>query len=486
MIDWFGPILWEYFAATEGAGASIGPQEWLARPGSVGRPPTADHVEILDETATSARRAGAGTIHVKRVRGRRLRVLQRSGQDGRRPPGDYFSIGDIGFLDDDGYLFVTDRDADVIISGGVNIYPAEVEAVLLTHPDIADAAVIGVADEEFGEQVLALVELPATDRDPAAIAGDIIAYCRDRLAHFKCPRRVEIVDDLPRGHNGKLSRNELRRRYRDQTASTGGQPGYGPDHRTGDHRTRDHRRRQGRRMTDSLHHFIDGAWVPPPAGTSADVIDPSTETAVGRVAWRARGCRPCRRRGVSSRTRVGVDHDRRARRPAGSDRRPLPGSARGARGGHLERDGLADRAGQIGASDVGPRPPRGHGRGGTRDSRSTSGGAATLIVREPIGVCGLITPWNWPAEPDHVQGGTGAGRRLHHGAEAQRVRSPVGRRDCRDARRLPACRPGSSTSSSATDRASARTSPRTPASTWCRSPGRPAQASPLRMQPLSR
>ena len=128
----------------------------------------------------------------------------------------HFTLGDMGYVDDDGFLFLTDRSANLIISGGVNIYPAEVDAVLLDHPAVADAAVVGVPDDEWGESVLAVVELRAGVLACPGLADELVTFCRDRLAHFKCPRRVEFVDRLPRQDNGKIYKRLLRDRYRER------------------------------------------------------------------------------------------------------------------------------------------------------------------------------------------------------------------------------------------------------------------------------
>ena len=130
--------------------------------------------------------------------------------------GEYFTLGDVGYLDDDGYLFLTDRSAHLIISGGVNIYPAEVEAALIEHPAVGDVGVIGVPDEDWGELVVAVVE-PQPGVEPSAALGDeLIEWCRGRIAHYKCPRRVDFVEALPRHDNGKLYKQVLRERYRNQ------------------------------------------------------------------------------------------------------------------------------------------------------------------------------------------------------------------------------------------------------------------------------
>ena len=124
--------------------------------------------------------------------------------------GDYFTLGDIGYLDDDGYLFLTDRSANLIISGGVNIYPAEIDNVLLLHPAVGDVATIGVPDEEWGERVLAVVEPKAGVEPSDDLAAELTAFCRQRLASYKCPREVAFVDQLPRQDNGKIYKRRLK------------------------------------------------------------------------------------------------------------------------------------------------------------------------------------------------------------------------------------------------------------------------------------
>jgi long-chain acyl-CoA synthetase len=132
--------------------------------------------------------------------------------DANRREG-FFTVGDIGYLNDQGYLFLCDRKTDMIISGGVNIYPAEVESVLLTHPKIADAAVFGVPHEDWGEEVTAVIQLAPNVAQSAEVTDEILAFCRERVAKYKCPRTIDYVDDMPRDPNGKLYKRKLRDPY---------------------------------------------------------------------------------------------------------------------------------------------------------------------------------------------------------------------------------------------------------------------------------
>jgi long-chain acyl-CoA synthetase len=207
-IELFPPdTIWEIYGGTEGAMTMIGPREWLQRPGSVGKPfAPGGEVRIMDDDGEVLPPGQPGKIYSKALYSFRYRGAAQLNDDTWR--GDYFTIGDVGYLDEDGYLFITDRVKDMIISGGANIYPAEVEAVLFNHPAVGDAAVIGVPDAEFGESVKAIVE-PRTETSEA----DIIAFCRANLAHYKCPKSVDLVPELPRDPNGKIRKRELREPY---------------------------------------------------------------------------------------------------------------------------------------------------------------------------------------------------------------------------------------------------------------------------------
>ena len=213
MLDWFGPILWEYYAATEGGGASVGPEQWLKKPGTVGKPITKDHVQVLDDDGNSCAPNQPGTIYLKVLPSSDFEYFNDPAKTAAAHRGTHFTVGDVGYLDGDGFLFLTDRSADLIVRGGVNIYPAEVEAVLLQHPAVRDVAVVGVPDSEWGEEVKGVVEHVA-DEPPAELEQELIELCRARLARFKCPQSIDIVDKLPRSDNGKLYKRRLRERYR--------------------------------------------------------------------------------------------------------------------------------------------------------------------------------------------------------------------------------------------------------------------------------
>ena len=219
LIEWLGPIVVEYYAATEGVGSFVDSATWLERPGTVGRPVTEDQVRIGDADGNELPRNEVGLVYLKAPPTGRFQYFKAAEKTEGSYRGDYFTLGDVGYMDDDGYLYLTDRSANLIISGGVNIYPAEIDAVLLLHPSVGDAATIGVPDDEWGESVLAVVEpqpgVEATDE----LADELIALCRQKLAAFKCPRRVAFVDELPRHDNGKLYKRLLRDRFRDAPTS---------------------------------------------------------------------------------------------------------------------------------------------------------------------------------------------------------------------------------------------------------------------------
>jgi long-chain acyl-CoA synthetase len=214
IIEWFGPIVHEYYAATEGTATWVDSLEWLQRPGTVGRADTDDKIRILTASGKLAAAGEVGTVYLKAPDGARFTYYKDAAKTEQAYRGDYYTLGDMGYLDRDGYLFLTDRSVNLIIAGGVNIYPAEIEAVLLTHAAVDDAAVIGIPNAEWGEEVKAVVVVRSQARASQQLADALIEYCKQHLARFKVPRSVDFVDSLPRNDNGKLYKQQLRERYR--------------------------------------------------------------------------------------------------------------------------------------------------------------------------------------------------------------------------------------------------------------------------------
>jgi long-chain acyl-CoA synthetase len=214
LIEWLGPVVFEYYGATEGVGTFVDSATWLRKPGTVGQPEPRDQIKILDDDGRELPPGTVGTVYLKAPAATRFTYHKDAAKTEGAFRGDVYTVGDLGYLDDDGYLFLTDRSANLIISGGVNIYPAECDAVLATHPVVHDVAVIGVPNAEWGEEVKAVVELEPGHEPSAALERALIEYCRVRLAHYKCPRSVDFVKNLPRYDSGKLSKHALRERYR--------------------------------------------------------------------------------------------------------------------------------------------------------------------------------------------------------------------------------------------------------------------------------
>ena len=222
LIEWLGPVVYEYYAATEGTGTWVDPHTWLGKPGTVGKVEPPDHIKIADDDGAELPRGSVGTIFLKAPDVGRFEYFKDGTKTESAYRGDYFTLGDVGYVDDDGYLFLTDRSTNLIIFGGSNVYPAEVDNVLLEHAAVLDVATIGVPDAEWGEVVKAVVELAPGVAGTPELEAELIEFTRERLAHFKCPRSVDFVDHLPRDDNGKIYKRRLRDEYRAAGASLQG------------------------------------------------------------------------------------------------------------------------------------------------------------------------------------------------------------------------------------------------------------------------
>ena len=219
MIAWWGPKLYEYYAGTEGNGSTfITSEDWLRKPGSVGRAASGT-VHILDEEGSEVAAGAEGTVWFKGGGEFEYHNAPEKNAESHRPGG-LSTLGDVGYLDGDGYLFLTDRKAYMIIAGGVNIYPREIEDVLVTHPAVADVAVFGIPNDDLGEEVKAVVQPVDMATAGPELARELLAYCGEHLARFKVPRSLDFEVELPRLPTGKLSKRLLRDRYMGKTDST--------------------------------------------------------------------------------------------------------------------------------------------------------------------------------------------------------------------------------------------------------------------------
>lgn len=212
MIDWWGPIVDEYYASSEAIGSTlISAEEWLTHPGSVGRSMMTP-LHILDEDGNELPPGEAGEIYFEG--GADFEYLNDPAKTASsRDSHGWKTVGDIGYLDEDGYLYLTDRRHHMIISGGVNIYPQEAENVLVTHPKVMDAAVFGIPDEEMGQRVKGVVQTVDQADATDAFAEELLAWLRDRLSHYKCPRSISFEAQLPRTDTGKLYKQTLIEKY---------------------------------------------------------------------------------------------------------------------------------------------------------------------------------------------------------------------------------------------------------------------------------
>ena len=214
VIDWLGPIVYEYYAATEGGGNYfVTPQEWLAKPGTVGRSVNPEGTRIVDDEGNELPQGETGTIYFKAPEIGRFEYFKAPEKTAQSYRGDWFTLGDMGYLDEDGYLFLNGRSAETIISGGVNIYPQEIDSQLLDHPAVLDVCTIGVPNDEWGEEVKSVVQLEPGLEASAELAADLIAFARSRLPGFKTPRSIDFVTELPRLSSGKIQRRLVRAPY---------------------------------------------------------------------------------------------------------------------------------------------------------------------------------------------------------------------------------------------------------------------------------
>jgi len=212
MIDWWGPILFEYYAATEGNGlCAINSEEWLQHKGSVGRA-IFGTAKILDDQENELPPGEVGTIYFSGGHEFEYHNAPEKTAGVRTSQG-WTTLNDVGYLDEEGYLYLTDRKANMIISGGVNIYPQESENLLVTHPKVLDVAVIGVPHEDFGEAVKGVVRLGNPTEASPELEQELIEFCRSQLAKFKCPASIDFVDELPRTPTGKLIKRLLKDKY---------------------------------------------------------------------------------------------------------------------------------------------------------------------------------------------------------------------------------------------------------------------------------
>jgi len=212
MIRWVGPVLSEYYAGSEGgAGFLISSEEWLKKPGSVGRCPDPEAARILDDEGEPCPTGTEGTIYLRL--GVDFQYYKDEAKTRKSRADNYFTLGDIGYIDEDGYLFLTGRSAETIIAGGVNIYPQEIDNELIKHPAVEDSCTVGVPHEEYGEEVKAVIQLKPGHEPTDALAEEILDRAREGVARFKVPRSLDFVAELPRSAAGKILRKTVREGY---------------------------------------------------------------------------------------------------------------------------------------------------------------------------------------------------------------------------------------------------------------------------------
>jgi len=209
MIEWWGPVFLEIYGSSEGGGTKITTEEWLQKPGSVGKAHSGADIKILNETGDELPVNVEGLVYIRPYTGDRFEYIDDSLKTCAAYKGDYFTAGDIGYLDAEKYLYLCDRRSDLIIVGGVNVYPAEVERVLILHDDVADCAVVGVPHEVLGQMVIAVVQLQMGREATQKLKGEIFMHAARLLTTGKLPGRIEFVTDLPRDPAGKLFRRKV-------------------------------------------------------------------------------------------------------------------------------------------------------------------------------------------------------------------------------------------------------------------------------------
>ena len=213
MLDWWGPVIWEYYAATEGGGTTATPEDWQKYPGTVGTAWATSELKIVDDDGNPCPTGTPGTVWMKMGSGDFEYKGDKAKTDASHDAEGFFTVGDVGYLNDDGFLFLCDRKSDMIIAGGVNIYPAEIEGEILAHPDVADVAVFGVPDDDMGEQIKAVVEPRSGVAPDDALRSSVMEHLAGRLAKFKWPRSIDFIDEMPREPTGKLLKRTLRDPY---------------------------------------------------------------------------------------------------------------------------------------------------------------------------------------------------------------------------------------------------------------------------------
>ena len=212
MLQWWGPVIYEYYSASEGGGTTATPTDWLAHPGTVGKPWAISEIRILDDAGEPVAAGTVGTVYI-RMGGHKFEYHKDQKKTESAWKEGFFTVGDAGYLDDEGFLFLCDRKSDMIISGGVNIYPAEIESVMLGHAKIGDVAVFGIPDDDWGEQVKAVVEPVDGVMGSANLAEEILGFCKEQMASYKVPKTIDFTSALPRDPNGKLYKRKLRDPY---------------------------------------------------------------------------------------------------------------------------------------------------------------------------------------------------------------------------------------------------------------------------------